>query len=68
MYRHEDKCRGFGDVFGAFIIETPFKDEARIRPYAISDGKTYESISYCPFCGKSLIRDERRGIMGHDEC
>ena len=80
MSRHEDICQPFNDVLDDLIITTPTEDEAVLRPYAISNGATYEPISYCPFCGRSLARrndmweqfvawraaDQKEGIS-HDE-
>lgn len=63
MYRHEDKCRGFAEVLGDLIIPTPTEDEAAKRPYAISNGKTYDPISYCPYCGWTLLRMPK-GLIG----
>ena len=65
--RHEDVCKPFGDVFGDLIIETPPADEAALRPYAISNGTTYEPINSCPFCGWQLVRRERTSHMGYEE-
>ena len=56
MFHHADRCAPFADVLGDLIIVTPTEDEAMSRPYAMSDGKTYAPISYCPFCGRSLMR------------
>ena len=67
MPRHEDKCPGFLDVLGALVIDTPYPDEAAIRPYAITDGKTYAMINYCPFCGWNLMRAASRSVMGYEE-
>ncbi len=41
-----------------FVYATPELaiDEGLTRPYALSDGKTYAPIRYCPFCGRSLMR------------
>jgi len=61
---HQDDCSPFAAVLGDHIIRTPTDDEARTRPYAISDGKTYAPISDCPFCGRGLMRSQP-GIMGY---
>ncbi len=56
MFHHDDFCAPFADVLGDLIIATPTEDEGATRPYALSDGKTYAPIRYCPFCGRSLMR------------
>ncbi len=56
MFHHEDQCAPFADVLDDLIMRAGTDDEARTWPYAISDGKTYAPISYCPFCGRRLMR------------
>ncbi len=56
LLRHADTCPLFADVFGDLVIQTPWPDEAERYPYAISNRSTYQTISFCPFCGKDLRR------------
>jgi len=56
LLNHADTCSLFADVFDDLVIQTPWPNEAERHPYAISNGRTYQVISFCPFCGRDLRR------------
>lgn len=60
---HEDRCTPFADVLGDLIIKTPTPDESDRRPYSITNDGLYAPISYCPFCGRTLLRMPK-GVIG----
>ena len=62
MMAHADNCFGIDGVLGELIVETPMSDDAIQRPYAITNGKLYAPIAYCPFCGQSL-QPHRNGLL-----
>lgn len=60
---HQTECPAFADVLDALILRTPTPDESVHRPYAISNGKTYQPIAYCPFCGVDLRTPTSRAFL-----